>query len=368
MTELLSHKPGAAYFWRDAAVIRRKRRASRLRAAAEMLAIYSLSSRIGRPRHPIQVSVILPVRNGERFLAQAVESVLSQTLDAIELVLVDDGSTDATSQIIREFARRDRRVRVIQLDRSGIALALNAGIAGARGRYVARMDGDDICHPSRLQKQVAYLDANAGCVAVGSAIAVMDETGEPVGTRRFPEEHQEITRSLFGGRTAMSHPTVVVRRETLRAIGGYRAAAVPSEDLDLWFRLSRVGTLANMREELLHYRKHANAVSIRDRDRQWSVGGGIINEARRDRGLRPLALRARWRGRSHIAAYHFECARLALVTGPRTAAMRHARAALASEPRWANPYMALAACILPKWFLRSLHGVTERFQLHFDHR
>lgn len=309
------------------------------------------------------VSVVLPIWNGERFLAEAVESVLSQTLVPLELLLVDDGSTDATPEIASGYARRDQRVQVIRLERSGIAHALNAGIAAARGQYVARMDADDISHPSRLQKQLAHLDANTGCVAVGSAVYVMDETGGHVGTSTYPEEHREITQTLIDGRSnAMAHPTVMARRAALLAVGGYRPDTVPSEDLDLWFRLSRIGTLANLSEQLLRYRRHANAVSIRERERQWIVGMGIVNEARDMEGLHPLEPRALRASRSRAAAYHFECARIALMTGPRTAAIRHAFASIAADRSWPEPYVALAACAFPKWTLRALSRLTAPFR------
>ena len=297
-------------------------------------------------------------------MAEAIESVLSQTLDSIELLLVDDGSTDSTAEIATGYARRDPRIRVLhQLERGGIAHALNTAIAASRGRYVARMDADDISHPLRLQKQLAHLEANGGCVAVGSAVYVMDETGGHVGTSTYPVHHTEITQTLIDGRSnAMAHPTVMARRAALLAVGSYRVDSVPSEDLDLWFRLSRVGTLANLREQLLRYRRHANAVSICERERQWTVGMGIVNEARGKEGLQPLERRALRASGSRVAAYHFECARIALMTGPRTAAVRHAFASVASDPTWPEPYVALAACAFPKWTLRALSRLTAPFR------
>lgn len=319
---------------------------------------------------PVRVSVVLPVWNGERFLVEAIDSVLAQTLDSFELLLVDDGSTDGTAAMTRAYAARDPRVRVIREERRGIAHALNAGITAARGTYVARMDADDICAPSRLQRQIAYLDAHADCVAVGSAIEVIDETGAHVGTRAFPERHADIERTLIEGKaTAMAHPTVVTRREALLAVGCYRPDSVPSEDLDLWFRLSRVGALANVGERLLRYRRHSNTISVRERDRQWEVGMGIINDARRGRGLHPLDTRARPPHRGAVAAYHFECARTALLSGPRRMALRHTRATIASEPSWPEPYVALLACAFPKWTLRYVLGLSSRFSSpHFHER
>jgi len=124
-----------------------------------------------------RVSVLLPVWNGEAFLEQAMESILRQTLSSFELIVIDDGSTDRTAAIAEEFASRDTRVRVLRRLHERFSGTLNAGIAAARGEYVARMDADDISLPVRLQKQVAYLDANPECVAIGPWIEVVNETG-----------------------------------------------------------------------------------------------------------------------------------------------------------------------------------------------
>jgi hypothetical protein len=118
-----------------------------------------------------------------------------------------------------------------------------------------------------------------------------------------------------------------------------------------------------MSEQLLRYRRHRDTVGLRERDGQWRIGNEIINEARRRQGLRPLEVRPLSTARSRLASYHFECARTALLTGPRAAAIKHARASIASEPSWSEPYLALAACAFPKWSLRLLHGVSLAFQL-----
>jgi glycosyltransferase involved in cell wall biosynthesis len=304
------------------------------------------------------VSIILPVWNGERFFSEAIESVLGQTLTSIELLLVDDGSTDGTLEIAQSWADRDSRVRVIQVEHGGIATALNAGLTVARGRFVARMDADDIAYASRLERQVAYLDAHPECVAVGCAIEVIDESGEYIGKRLFPERHAAIVRTLIHTwSTAIAHPTVMARRDALLAIDGYRSERLTNEDLDLWFRLCGVGTLANLGEALLVYRRHRNTVGIRDHDQQVKVGAEIVNEERRTRGLKPLRPLVFAAMKNRLASYHFECARTALLTGPRRAAIRHARAAIASEPSSFKAYAALIACAFPKWTLRSLHAL-----------
>lgn len=309
----------------------------------------------------VAVSVVLPVWNGVRFLAEAVESILLQTLDSFELIIVDDGSTDSTLKIANAFASRDPRVQVILLEHCGIAEALNAGIAIARGRYIARMDADDVALPSRLEKQVAFLDANADCVAVGCAIDVIDEGGEHLGMRMFPEQHADIAHTLLHTwSTAMAHPTVMTRMEALREVGGYRPTCVPSEDLDLWLRLSSVGRLANLGEPLLQYRRHRNTVGIRDHSRQLTMGASIVNEARLRRGLCPMRLRVAKRMRGRLASYHLECAVTALLSsGPRKAAIRHARAAINSDPSWATPYAALLACVFPTWTIQSVRTLRN---------
>lgn len=306
-------------------------------------------------------SVLLPVWNGEQYLAEAVESVLAQSFEPIELLIVDDGSTDATPDLACAFARRDARVRVIPMERRGLGHALNAGIALARGRYVARMDADDFSHPTRLEKQIAFLETNPECVAVGSAIEVVDESGAPVGTSIFPEDHLAIVDTLLHRRgTAVAHPTVVVRREAYVAVGGYRPEWFPAEDLDLWFRLSRIGRLANLREPLLRYRRHRGSVGSRERGRQMTKSLSILNEARRDRGMPPLPPPLRSEGgRKHVANYHSDCARTALTAGRRATAARHAGACIAAEPSWLEPWFVLAACALPRPALRYLLARTR---------
>jgi glycosyltransferase involved in cell wall biosynthesis len=305
---------------------------------------------------PPLVSVVVPVWNGERYFSQAIQSVLEQTLQSLELIVVDDGSTDASVEIAEGWAERDPRVRLLRIEHGGIAAALNAGLAVARGRFFARMDADDIAHPSRLERQTAYLDANPRCVAVGCAMHVIDEAGAYIGVRFFPERHDEVARLMVHTwSTAMAHPTLVARREAMLAIDGYRSERLTNEDLDILFRLSEIGTLANLSEPLLTYRRHRNTVGIRDHNEQVKVGAEIVNEVRRTRGLKPLRPLVFTAMKSGLASYHFECARTALLTGPRSAAIRHARAAIASEPSSVRAYAALIACIFPKWTLRSLH-------------
>jgi len=309
------------------------------------------------------VSVLLPVRNGARFLAEALESITAQTLREIEILLIDDGSTDASLAIANELARRDPRLIVLRQEQLGIVGALNAGIQAARGEYLARMDADDVAEPSRFETQVAFLAANPNCVVIGSDVEIIDEEGQYLGGGAYPRRHADIERALLlGSHKCLLHPTVIMRTEAVRAIGGYRADTYPSEDFDLWLRLSEVGEMANIGERLLRYRRHRDAVCVRERRRQISMVSHLLDAARRRRGMTPLRRRSRSAGSSSPAAtYHFDCASVALRAGKRLAALRHAGASIASQPLWMKPYAALAACALPTRFLAGIYSWVSAF-------
>jgi GT2 family glycosyltransferase len=308
------------------------------------------------------VSVLLPVWNGEAFLEAAVESILRQTLSSFELIVIDDGSTDASAAIAEKLARGDDRVRVMRRAHEGLSAALNAGIAAVRGEYVARMDADDISAPDRLRKQVEYLDAHPACVAVGAWIDVVDEAGRQIGVKTFLETHEQISAALLCGVSPIAHPTVVMRRDVLRAAGGYDARRYPSEDLDLWFRLGESGELANLGEALLQHRRHKAALGVRERETMKAMALAICNEARTKRGLRPWRGTPILAGRNADGQYHFECARTALIAGPRLTAVRHAAATIVAEPDRLYGYATLFACAVPRPLLRVLLELRARFR------
>ena len=307
-----------------------------------------------------KVSVLLPVWDGEAFLEQALESILQQTLTSFELIVIDDGSTDRTAAIAEEFASRDTRVRVLRFPHEGLAATLNAGIAAARGEYVARMDADDISVPDRLKKQVAYLDAHPACVAVGAWIEVIDEAGRHLGLKTYVSTHDEISTALLHGASAIAHPTIVVRRVALRAAGGYDGRRYPSEDLDLWFCLCQRGKLANLGETLLQHRRHKAAIGVLEREKMRAMALAICNEERAKRGLRPRAPGPLLAGTNADARYHFECARTALIAGSHLTALRHAAATIGAEPNRLYGYVTLLGCAVPKRLLRWLLNVRAR--------
>ena len=308
------------------------------------------------------VSVLLPVWNGEPFLAQAMESVLGQTLTSFELIVVDDGSTDRTAAIVHGFASRDERVRLLRRRHEGFSAALNAGLASVQGKYVARMDADDISASDRLEKQVLYLDKHPACIAVGAWIEVIDQEGRHIGLKTYVTTHDEISAALLGGISPIAHPTIVVRCNALRAAGGYDARRHPSEDLDLWFKLAARGELANLGEPLLQHRRHRAAMGVRDREKMQAMTLAICNEARTKHGLRPRSNGMIFAGVNADGQYHFECARTALIAGSRLTAVRHAAAAMAAEPNHLYGYATLFACAVPKPLLRYLLNLRASYR------
>lgn len=216
-----------------------------------------------------RVSVVMPVHNRPDYCAEAIESILSQTLTDFEFLIVDDGSTDGTAEVLDDYARRDARIRVFhQAHNQGVAASLNVGIAEARAGLIARMDSDDWALPRRLEKQVAFMDRNPRIGAAGSAMEIFDELqGKVVMRRRLPSGQRFLARALLVD-CVFQHPTMILRTKLVQELNGYRRAFESAEDYDLWLRLNERAPMANMPDVLLRYRSHPNMVSSQRRIQQ----------------------------------------------------------------------------------------------------
>jgi glycosyltransferase involved in cell wall biosynthesis len=288
-----------------------------------------------------------------------VESILRQDLASMEVIVVDDRSQDDTLAIAQAAQLHDGRVTVLAATAPGLVAALNAGAVAASGEYIARMDADDIALPGRLTAQVAYLDEHPDCVVVGTGTESIDEEGHPLGLMHYPTAPEQVTAALLGGHAVMCHPTMLIRRESLLRVGGYRPEHFPCEDVDLLLRLDEVGGLANLAEPLLRYRIHPDAVSIRSRSLQAAKQQALLTSARRGRGLPPLSRRDLTRWLRPLASYHFLCGRAALLEGRARIARSHALAGARSQPLMPHCYLLWFACALPsRWLVRL--GATYR--------
>jgi hypothetical protein len=208
------------------------------------------------------VSVVLPVYNAERFVVEAVESILRQSLAAFELIVIDDGSTDRSRDLLAAIDSRDPRIRLISRENRGLTRSLNEGLNAATGEYVAIMNADDIALPDRLARQAAFLDAHPRVAAVGTQTQLLgDDRGRGPSTR-LPES-PEAVRAFMLRASPLAHPSVMLRRSAALAIGGYRPQMEPAEDYDLWLRLAEHHDLANLPEVLLEYRVHSGQATAK---------------------------------------------------------------------------------------------------------
>ena len=236
------------------------------------------------------VSVLLPVYNAERYLREAVESVLAQTFTDFELLVVDDGSTDGSLAILREFERRDPRVRVISRPNTGYVVALNEMLGLAKGEFIARMDADDVCLPGRFGAQVDYLGDHPGVVCVGGGVQLIDGRGRFFITLSATRGDTAIQKEALRGSSPICHPAAMIRRGAIRKVGGYDASTCPAEDLDLWLRLGELGQLDNLEMPVLKYRLYGESVSDHRHAEQLTRMADIVASARVRRGLEPQAI------------------------------------------------------------------------------
>ncbi len=217
---------------------------------------------------PPRVSVLLAVRDGMPFLPAAVDSILGQSFEDLELVLVDDGSADSGVAYIA--ALPDPRVVRLRTDGVGLVGALNLGLGACRGEFIARMDADDISRADRIAAQVAFLDAHAEVGVVCSDIVRIDDEGRSLGGEQFQiASSAALKQALLLRRRykPVVHPSVMIRTALLRDIGGYRDYAA-AEDIDLWLRLVDRTEFARIDAPLLTYRLSARGISRRQRRRQ----------------------------------------------------------------------------------------------------
>jgi len=233
-----------------------------------------------------RISVVMPVYNGETFLKPAVDSILAQTERDFEFLIIDDGSTDGSHAILQAYADQDHRVRLHLRNHEGLVPALNFGIAEARAPYLARMDADDIALPTRFARQLEVLEADPGIGALGTHVEGIDVAGRPLRPFTPPVDHDSLdTRHLTRGDPRLWHPSVMMRTEILRDLGGYSADFPYTEDLDLWLRIAEVARLAVVPEVLLRYRLHLASVSVTKRDQQIRSARAALLAAHTRRGL-----------------------------------------------------------------------------------
>ena len=203
------------------------------------------------------VSVVMPVYNGEQYLAEAIESILTQTMSNFEFIIINDGSTDKSEEIIFSYA--DERIKYIKQKNSGVGSALKKGCEQALGKYIARMDCDDISEPHRLEYQVKYLKQHKSTVLISSACYYIDKYGFVVG-RSFPVTTNNAIKKKLKVGSPICHPGVMMSKKAYILAGGYQNLE-PLEDYFLWNKMAMHGLIRNIPTPLIQYRLLTNSVS-----------------------------------------------------------------------------------------------------------
>lgn len=214
------------------------------------------------------ISVILPVYNAEKYVREAVESVLAQTFSNFELIVINDGSTDGSGAILRDLAANDHRIMLVERPNRGLVSTLNEGIELARAEIIARMDADDIALPERFAEQYRRMSEAPNLGVLGSFTVLIDAEGKTIRQGDYPVSEGDVSAFLEAG-CPFAHPSVFMRKEAALAAGGYRRAFSHAEDYDLWLRIHEAGyALGNIPKPLLKYRVHDTNVSLVHREQQ----------------------------------------------------------------------------------------------------
>lgn len=212
----------------------------------------------------MKISVLMPVYNGEKYIKEAIDSILQQTFSNFELLIVNDGSNDRSEEIIKNY--NDNRIRLLKNERNlGLVKTLNIGLDATEGEYVARMDQDDISCPDRLEKQIVFMEKHPEVGVLGTWTKVLREKDIFIG--RYYCNHEEIKASLIFS-SPMAHPSVMLRKEVMEKNNLKYKEGSRTEDYELWSRMIRYTKFANLSKPLLIYRKHSDSMCSKEAPEQ----------------------------------------------------------------------------------------------------
>ena len=237
------------------------------------------------------VSVVMPVYNGAEYLKDAIESILVQTFDDFEFIIINDGSTDESPAILNYYASKDARIKVIDQTNQGIVTALNKGLSVAKGEWIFRMDQDDISLPNRVKLQVQLIKKDPTLVLLGGWSQQIDAQGNLLKINKLPAKNNQLINAMEGLRPFFAHPTACFRRDVVLRIGGYRERFRVAEDGELWLRLAGSGSFGCCQEVILLLRKHTQSLS-NTQSRQQLLSGitAHICHLRRKSGSSDLSI------------------------------------------------------------------------------
>ena len=306
------------------------------------------------------VSIALPVYNGEKYLAVALDSILAQTFTNFELIVIDDGSTDGTLKILRKYESLDSRVKLVTRENRGLPASLNQAISLAKGSLIARMDQDDICKPNRLATQVEFIQQHCEVVVLGSAANFIDEDGSNICTF-IPSSEDVVLRKAFPN-SPFIHPSVMFVKDAFFEAGKYiEKMKWGGEDVTLFERMSRLGCIHNLTEPLICYRLVPGSLSRKPpvfrsmltKVVDDQIAGNLVTGER----FAALEQEARKTDKSKaVFDYHFEVAKLYVWSGgSRGKAMAHLKKCMSFQYSMTRVFFIYLLTFMPRRWVHAAY-------------
>ena len=209
----------------------------------------------------IKISILMPAYNSEQFISKSIESIINQSFSDYEFIIVDDGSKDATKEIINMYKQNNNKIKLFSKSNSGLTETLNFGLKKCKGEWIARLDSDDLSRFDRLEKQLLIAESKRNIGLIGSDAIFIDSFDNNLYSHSYPSTHKELTNNLLSCKKFFPHSSAFFNRELVESIGAYRDRAGISEDWDLWIRLASKSQIINIKKPLLKIRIHENQIS-----------------------------------------------------------------------------------------------------------
>lgn len=310
------------------------------------------------------VTVLMPVYNAEKYLAEAIDSVLMQSHKDFEFLIINDGSTDHSLEIINRYS--DNRIRVITQKNGGVSAALNTGLKHATGEYIARFDADDVCYPTRIEEQYHFMRAHDEYVIVGADIDYIDKDGEYLFSfTTIGHTNEEIKERISLG-CPFVHSAVMYKKDVVLAMGGYEVKAHTFEDYFLWMKLIDKGKVFNFNKAMIKVRFNPESVTVDYKDynetflrlREKALKTGIITDEEGDQLLKSVKRLDR---KTKEFSYNNMLGKKYLWNNynPRKA-RAHLWKAFKLKPFSLSPYVLTAMSFLPKAMIFSIYNKTKK--------
>ncbi len=306
------------------------------------------------------VTVLMPAYNAAGYIAEAIDSVLQQTFSDFEFLIINDGSTDDTEKIIRQYA--DPRIRLYNQANAGVIGALNNGLELAKADLIARFDADDVCYPDRLQLQYDFMKANPDYILVGSEADYIEENGTFIFTYKFNAYTDEEIRSQNYTTCPFIHSAVMFYKQKVIEVGGYDKGAITFEDHLLWWRLIQLGKVRNFEQALIKVRFNPDSVTI---DERWrgsefqrikykSIEQGYVTADDAER-VKSILASQNFKKYKHAAYYSMVGKKFLWNNYQPSKARKHLAQAIRVTPWKIEPYMLYLLSFLPQKAISSIY-------------